>query len=71
MAKDGQRSAAADKGKGKVDDVRELNGQKTGAKDDKNSKTGKKEDKDNELQEGMVTNQSNFSAELSRIHRIT
>lgn len=56
MAKEGQRSAAADKGKGKVDDARELNGQKKDAKDDK-TKVGKKEDKDDELQEGTVTNQ--------------
>lgn len=56
MAKEGQRSAAADKGKGKVEDVRELNGQKRDAKDDK-TKAGKKEDKDDELQEGTVTNQ--------------
>lgn len=56
MAKEGQRSAAADKGKGKVEDARELNGQKKDAKDDK-TKVGKKEDKDDELQEGTVTNQ--------------
>ena len=56
MAKEGQRSAAADKGKGKVEDARELNGQKKDAKDDK-TKVGKKEDKDDELQEGAVTNQ--------------
>jgi 26S proteasome regulatory subunit N1 len=56
MAKEGQRSAAADKGKGKAEDVRELNGQKRDAKDDK-TKAGKKEDKDDELQEGTVTNQ--------------
>lgn len=56
MAKEGQRSAAADKGKGKADDARELNGQKKDAKDDK-TKVGKKEDKDDELQEGTVTNQ--------------
>lgn len=51
MAKEGQRSAAADKGKGKVDDVRELNGQKKDAKDDKSAKPGKKEDQDDELPE--------------------
>lgn len=55
MAKEGQRSAAADKGKGKVEDARELNGQKKDAKEDK-TKVGKKEDKDDELQEGTVTN---------------
>jgi 26S proteasome regulatory subunit N1 len=54
MAKDGERSAAADKGKGKVDDVRELNGQKKDAKDDKSSKVGKKDDKDDELPEGKL-----------------
>lgn len=57
MAKEGQRSAAADKGKGKVEDAHELkNGQKKDAKDDI-TKVGKKEDKDDELQEGTVTNQ--------------
>lgn len=50
MANEGERSTAADKGKGKVDDVRELNGKKS-QKDEKTSAEGKK--KDEEPQEGM------------------
>lgn len=52
MAKDGQRSAASDKGKGKVEDVRDLNGQKKDTKDEKASKNGTKADKDDEVEEG-------------------
>ncbi|CRG83951.1 26S proteasome regulatory subunit rpn-1 [Talaromyces islandicus] len=51
MAKDGQRSAASEKGKGKVDDVRDLNGQKKDTKDDKISKNGTKAGKDDEVEE--------------------
>lgn len=60
MAKEGQRSAAADKGKGKADDVRELNGQKKDAEDDKSSKVGNKENKDDELQEGKLATRSTY-----------
>lgn len=49
MANEGERSTAADKGKGKVDDVRELNGKKP-QKDEKTTEDGKK--KDEEPQEG-------------------
>ncbi|QKX58525.1 uncharacterized protein TRUGW13939_05649 [Talaromyces rugulosus] len=51
MAKEGQRSAASEKGKGKVDDIRDLNGQKKDAKDEKISKNGTKADKDDEVEE--------------------
>jgi hypothetical protein len=51
MAKEGERPTAADKGKGKVDDVRELNGQKKDVKDEKAAADGKK-DGDDEPQEG-------------------
>ncbi|EEH10113.1 26S proteasome regulatory subunit [Histoplasma capsulatum G186AR] len=52
MAKD-QRPNAADKGKGKVDDIRELNGEKKDAKDGKPLANGKKEEgpKEEELSE--------------------
>lgn len=51
MAKEGERPTAADKGKGKVDDARELNGQKKDIKDEKTR--GKKDGKkDEEPQEG-------------------
>lgn len=50
MAKD-ERAGAADKGKGKVDDVRELNGEKKGAKDVKKTANGKKEE---ETKEGIA-----------------
>ncbi|KAL1967911.1 hypothetical protein VTN77DRAFT_2328 [Rasamsonia byssochlamydoides] len=48
MAKEGERPTAADKGKGKVDDVRELNGQKKDLKDEKNATHGKKDGKKDE-----------------------
>lgn len=53
MAKD-ERASAADKGKGKADDVRELNGEKKDSKDGKPALNGKKEEeeiKDEELSE--------------------
>jgi hypothetical protein len=50
MAKD-EQTGAADKGKGKVDDVRELNGEKKGTKDGKPLANGKK---DEEPKEGRV-----------------
>lgn len=50
MANEGERSTSADKGKGKVEDVRELNGKKP-QKDEKTAADGKK--KDEEPQEGM------------------
>ena len=49
MANEGERSISADKGKGKVDDIRELNGKKP-QKDEKTPAEGKK--KDDEPQEG-------------------
>lgn len=49
MANEGERSTAADKGKGKVEDVSELNGKKP-QNDDKTATDGKK--KDDEPQEG-------------------
>lgn len=53
MANEGERStSSADKGKGKVDDVRELNGKKP-QKDEKTPAEGKK--KDEEPQEGMLS----------------
>lgn len=50
MANEGERSTSADKGKGKVEDVRELNPKKP-QKDDKTAADGKK--KDEEPQEGI------------------
>ncbi|KAL2221836.1 26S proteasome regulatory subunit Rpn-1 [Thermoascus aurantiacus ATCC 26904] len=52
MAKEGERSAA-DKGKGKVNDVRELNGEKKGVKEEKPTANGKKDEerKEEELSE--------------------
>lgn len=50
MANEGERSNAADKGKGKIDDIRELNGKKS-QKDEKPSAEGKK--KEEEPMEGM------------------
>jgi len=52
MAREGQRSAASEKGKGKVEDVRDLNGQKKDAKDEKIPKNGSKTAKDGEVEEG-------------------
>lgn len=49
MANEGERSTSADKGKGKVEDVRELNNKKP-QKDEKAPAEGKKEDE--EPQEG-------------------
>lgn len=49
MPNEGERPTTADKGKGKVDDVRELNGKKP-QKDEKAPAEGKK--KDEEPQEG-------------------
>lgn len=57
MANEGERSTAADKGKGKVEDVSELNGKKP-QDDDKAAPDGKK--KDDEPQEGNL-----------RLHRTT
>lgn len=51
MAKEGDRSTAADKGKGKVDDVKDLPGGKKPQKDDKSAADGKK--KEEEPKEGM------------------
>lgn len=50
MAKEGERPTAADKGKGKVDDARELNGQKKDIKDEKTrgKKDGKKDEEPKE-----------------------
>lgn len=50
MANEGERSTSADKGKGKVEDVRELHGKKP-QKDEKTTADGKK--KDEEPQQGM------------------
>ncbi|RMJ28510.1 26S proteasome regulatory subunit [Aspergillus sp. HF37] len=54
MAREGDRSSAADKGKGKVDDVKDLPGGKKPQKDDKSAADGKKkgeEPKEEELSE--------------------
>lgn len=50
MAQDGERSAPADKGKGKVDDVKDLAGGKKAQTGEKPQADGKK--KDEEPQEG-------------------
>lgn len=50
MAKEGERSAPADKGKGKVDDVKDLAGGKKPQNEEKPQADGKK--KDEEPQEG-------------------
>jgi hypothetical protein len=50
MAREGDRSASADKGKGKVDDVKDLPGGKKPQKDDKSAADGKK--KEEEPKEG-------------------
>ena len=52
MAKETERPTAADKGKGKVDDVRELNGERKSTKDEKNIVNGKKDGKKEEPKEG-------------------
>lgn len=44
MAKEGERSAAADKGKEKVNDVRELNGSNKPQKEEKTQVNGKKDE---------------------------
>lgn len=44
MAKEGERSTAADKGKDKVNDVRELNGSKKTQNEDKKGANGKKDE---------------------------
>ncbi|KAE8133088.1 armadillo-type protein [Aspergillus pseudotamarii] len=54
MAKEGERSAPADKGKGKVDDVKDLPGAKKAPTDEKQQADGKKKDeepKEEELSE--------------------
>lgn len=51
MAKEDERPTAAEKGKGKADDSRELNGDKKDAKEKKPTANGKK---DEEPQEGMI-----------------
>ncbi|KAE8352637.1 armadillo-type protein [Aspergillus coremiiformis] len=54
MAKEGERSAPADKGKGKVDDVKDLAGTKKAPTDEKQQADGKKKDeepKEEELSE--------------------
>lgn len=51
MTNEGERSTAADKGKGKVEDVSELNGKKP-QNDEKSAPDGKK--KDDEPQEGRL-----------------
>lgn len=50
MAKEGDRSTAADKGKGKVDDVKDLPGGKKPQKDEKSAADEKK--KEEEPKEG-------------------
>ena len=52
MAQDGERSAPADKGKGKVDDVKDLPGAKKAPTDEKQQADGKK--KDEEPKEDML-----------------
>lgn len=52
MAKEGERSAAADKGKGKAEDFKELPGGKKVQKDEKQQANGKK--KDEEPKEGKA-----------------
>lgn len=50
MAKEGERSAPADKGKGKVEDVKDLPGGKNDQKEEKSAADGKKKE---EPKEGM------------------
>jgi hypothetical protein len=50
MAKEGERSAPADKGKGKVDDIKDLAGGKKDKPEEKTQASGKQ--KDDEPQEG-------------------
>jgi 26S proteasome regulatory subunit N1 len=65
MAKEGERPTAADKGKGKVDDARELKGQKRDVKDEKNATQGKKDGKkDEEPQEGKQPLDQAFAGDL-------
>jgi 26S proteasome regulatory subunit N1 len=52
MAKDGERSTAANKGKGKVDDARELNGEKKDGKDEKQIAANKKDSNEEDFQQG-------------------
>jgi 26S proteasome regulatory subunit N1 len=49
MANEGERPTSADKGKGKVDDVRELNGKKT-----EGEKPADEKKKDEASQEGTL-----------------
>jgi 26S proteasome regulatory subunit N1 len=51
MAKDGERSTAANKGKGKVDDARELNGEKKDGKDEKQIAANKKDSNEEDFQQ--------------------
>jgi 26S proteasome regulatory subunit N1 len=65
MPNEGERPTTADKGKGKVDDVRELNGKKP-QKDEKTPAEGKK--KDDEPQEGRSRHQSGGKHLASATH---
>jgi 26S proteasome regulatory subunit N1 len=66
MAKDGERSAPADKGKGKVDDVKELTGGKNAQNDEKPTQAdGKKKDEE-QKEEGKPMAPS-LSAQSSRL----
>lgn len=60
MANEAERSTSADKGKGKVEDVRELNGKKP-QKDEKTTADGKK--KGEEPQEGKLSQRRATHAE--------
>ncbi|KAL1955154.1 hypothetical protein VTO42DRAFT_8969 [Malbranchea cinnamomea] len=69
MAKD-ERAGAVDKGKGKVDDVRELNGERKGVKDGKQAPNGKKEEerKEEELSEEDQQLKSELEMLVERLH---
>jgi 26S proteasome regulatory subunit N1 len=65
MANEGERSTSADKGKGKVEDVRELNGKKPQG-DEKVPAEGKK--KDEEPQEGELRHGCGAEQVVSATH---
>ncbi|KAL1990812.1 hypothetical protein VTN49DRAFT_5815 [Thermomyces lanuginosus] len=69
MAKEGERpTGAAEKGKGKVEDARELNGPRKNAKDDKAPANGKKNDKKDEPQEEELSEEDqNLKNELEML----
>ncbi|KAL5362378.1 hypothetical protein BJX96DRAFT_166620 [Aspergillus floccosus] len=68
MAKDGERSAPADKGKGKVDDVKELTGGKNAQNDEKPTQAdGKKKDEEQKEEEELSEEDQQLKNELEML----